>query len=160
MSRKVHRARLVEASDVSELIILAREHHAASRYHRLPFIGSRVAHLAKVCMSSPNHFGVVLETNSALSGYCAVGIEPYVFADKKLAKEIVLYVSPFARDKVALETLICEVEKHAVSRDVFTLDIGITSPKEDQDLWRYGKVFEPLGYKLHGISYWKDIVDG
>lgn len=143
--------------DALHLVALAREHHALSRYSKLPFIGSRVWAIVRACIEAPDRFGVVLEMNNTLSGYCGVVIEPYMFADDLIAREIALYVSPAARSMVGFQTLVCEVEKHARERGARTLDLGVSSPREVRDLWRYGKVYEHIGYELHSVSYSKEV---
>lgn len=160
MSSKKHRARLVTIDDAVHLVTLARENHAESRYHKLPFSGQRVWKLVRACIDLPRYFGVVLETDSALSGYCAMQIEPYVFADANIAQEVVLYISPMARSMVAFQTLIAEVEKHAVERDVLHINMGLSSPRRDEDIWRYAKVYEHVGYKMHAVHFWKEVGSG
>lgn len=154
-------ARMLERGDAIDIVGLARAQHASSRYAHIPYDGERVYQFCGAVHDLPNYGCAVLVNEDArVVGYAGVVIEPYMWADIKLARDLAVYVDPAHRSMPHLRRLMQEVEEWCRVQGVHTLDMGITSPPDDDMAKRYGKVYLHLGYSWHGEHYRKELSNG
>jgi GNAT superfamily N-acetyltransferase len=148
--------RMLCEGDEMDCVALARDQHAASRYAHLLFEGERVYKLAQACMTLPNYGCAVLSNGDRVVGYAAMVIEPYMWSDITIARDLAVYIDPEHRSWPAFKKLIARIEQWCKSKGVHTLDFGITSPPDDATAKRYGVVYKALGYVWHGEHYRKE----
>lgn len=152
-----YHARLIVPDDYMDVIALARQHHAESRYAVKPFDGERVYKLCKACTDLPTYTCAVLVRGDKPVGYMAATLDPYIWSDMEAARELALYVHPEHRSLSGVRALVRAIEDWAVAKGADTLDIGSSSSHTQCEVMRVGQVYERMGYTFHCVSYIKEL---
>lgn len=150
-------ARMLDAADDAQIVELAKQHHAGSRYSHLPFEEVHVYKLCEACRTLPHYGCVVLEGNGSVVGYAAAVIEPYLWSDIKIARDLAVYITPIARSLASFRALVLRLEMWAAQHYVHTVDLGISTSPEFSEVQRLGKVYQRIGYEPSSEHYRKEI---
>src|SRR5215217_166753 len=147
--------------DIPAVVRLAEEHHASSRYSDMLFSADAAARFCEVCLRERNYYAVLLiDAGAFIRGYAAVCLEPLQYANAFQGSEKAMYITPDARSMPAFRAMVQALEQWCKAQGACKIDMNMASPREKDEVLRYGKLYERAGYKFHSAAYTKELRDG
>lgn len=140
-------------ADIEEVIVLARQSHAESRFAPIAFDEHKVREGMRRMAAQPagsNCAIVVRNHGGRLVGYLAGTIEEYFFSHARVASSVFLFVDPRERGGLAAVKLVLAFRRWAQNRGAAELYVGIASGVTTE---RTGRFLQRLGLQHTGGNY-------
>lgn len=141
------------ASDIEEVIALARRNLAESRFGRLPFDEAMVRGKLEKMATAPQsaNFAVVARREDGrMSGYMAGTVAEYFYCHERVASSVFLFVDPVQRGGLAAVKMVLAFRAWARSRGAVEMYIGVAG---GVNMERTGRFLQRMGLKLTGGNY-------
>ncbi len=139
--------RYAEESDIEQLLLLALQMHAESRYSALEFSIDKTYDFFMSCISNPDYLLLVAEEDGQLIG----GFAGYTFAhycsDDICAGDFALYMQPDKRGGFAAYRLIKLFMGWAKMKGAKLIHLGTTTGIDAEGV---AKLYERIGFKQVG----------
>lgn len=144
------------ASDLEQLVELARRMHAESRFRIFRFVDAKVRNMLQGLIDSPDMALVLVavdgQTGEVIGAIAAMCVEHW-FSDQKVAQDVGLFVDPDRRGGMVAARLVKEFEAWARSMGALTGELGINTGVHVE---RTAALFERLGLERTAYLYVKE----
>ncbi len=140
-------------SDIAQIVQVGRVMHSESMFSQYPYNEDRTRLVLGAVLENEAVFAKGL-FDGDLYGFLIGEIVPHYFADYKVAKDTILYVSPEKRGAFGAKTLCQAFDKWAKGRGADFSAIDVSSGINHE---RNVKLFNLLGYGAAGVLMMKEL---
>jgi len=143
----------LSASDIEEVVVLARSNWTESRFHWLTLDETKLRAGLKKMVEAPASTNCALVARNGegrLVGYMAGTIDEYFFCRERVASSVFLFVDPKERGGLAAMKLILAFRQWALNREAAELYIGVAGGVAIE---RTGRFLQRIGLQLTGGNY-------
>lgn len=145
------RIREAKQDDINDILPMAIEMHAESRYKALKFDVEKTAEFLTWCMLNEDCLLIVAETNTGeiVGGFAGAAMEQW-FSNDRYATDFALFVSHQHRGSTAAYKMISHYVGWASLKNAKLIQLGVSTGVHPEET---GKFFEAIGFKRYGGLY-------
>ena len=141
--------RRFKEEDFEQLLNLGYEMNQESTFKDLGYSRDKIYNLMMTCIDKPDiYIGLADENNGVIDGMFVGYVSEYLFSEKLIASELILYVRKSKRGGTAGLRMVREFESWAKEKNVSEIMLDVCTGINQQ---RTVDFYKRLGYKESGI---------